>query len=95
MKTPLALVEVSYHHPKTGANSREWVVVKTEAAARGLDAHRVVFLRDPTEAERASVEACASRSIMTPKVFTLSEMLARAGTAPGARSIGSILRGEP
>lgn len=94
MRTPLALVEVSYHHPKTGANSREWVVVKTEVAARGTVGHRVVFLRHPTETERASVEACVAESSEQLKVFNLLDMLARTSSVKGRRALGAILRGE-
>lgn len=93
MRSPLALIEVPYHHPRTGMNSYEWSVVKTEQAARGLHGRRVVFLRPPTLSERAAVEACVKDSAASPKVFVLSDLLQIMGTKNLA-PLSKILRGE-
>ena len=72
MRSPLALVEVSRHDPRTGRNTREWAVVRTAQAARGLVAYRVVFVRKPDPQERACVEAALCRDAgPDPKVMTL------------------------
>jgi hypothetical protein len=96
MKSPLALVEVPYHHPRTGENQRVWAVVRTGEAASGLRAYRVVFIREPTPQERVSVEACLSHSAEEgQKSFNLQDMLARTGSVEGRRTLGAILRGKP
>lgn len=58
MRSPLALLEINQHDQRTGRNTREWLVVRTAGAARGMPAHRVIFLREPTPEERGTVEAC-------------------------------------
>lgn len=76
MRSPLALVEVPYHHPRTGENQRVWTVVRSEASARGLRAYRVVFVREPTPEERCSVMATLSHSAEEePKSFDLNSVL--------------------
>ena len=62
MRSPLALIEVPRHDPKTGKNTREWVVVRTAQAACGLQAYRVVFVRKPDPEERVYVEATLTHS---------------------------------
>lgn len=77
MRSPLALIEVPRHDPRTGANTREWVVVRTAAAARGLSAYRVVFVRKPRPSDRFEVEATLAHSA-EPKlkqVLTLDQLL--------------------
>lgn len=94
MRSPLALVEVPYHHPRTGENQRVWVVVKTEAAACGLRGYRVVFLREPTPPERVSVEATLSHSSEPePRIFNLNDML-KIMVSKSLRPLSKILRGE-
>jgi hypothetical protein len=77
MRSPLALIEVPRHDPRTGANTREWVVVRTAAAARGLSAYRVVFIRKPTPLDRIQVEATLSHSVETKskQVHDLDKLL--------------------
>jgi hypothetical protein len=69
----LALVEVPRHDPRTGRNTREWVVVRTAAAARGLQAYRVVFVRKPRPSDRFEVEATLSHSA-EPKLKQIHDL---------------------
>jgi len=73
MRSPLALVEVPRHDPRTGRNTREWVVVRTAAAARGLQAYRVVFVREPDHIERVEVEATLTHSA-EPKLKQVNDL---------------------
>lgn len=91
MRSPLALIEVPNHNPRTGENTREWAVVRTEAAARGLKGYRAVFVREPTPEERTSIMATLAHSAEPdPKVFELHSMLGKAS----ANKLSQILRGE-
>lgn len=73
MRSPLALIEIPYKDPKTGKHRREWVVVRTAAAARGLQAYRVVFVRKPRPSDRFEIEATLSHSA-EPKLQQINDL---------------------
>lgn len=52
MRSPLALLKAK--------GRDQWKVVRSERAARGFMADCVVFVREPTDAERRSIEECLS-----------------------------------
>lgn len=74
MKTPLALIQVSYHTSR-GQNLRPWMVIKTTAAACGHRAHKIVYLRKPTTEEREAMRPCLDRE---GKVYELEDLMDKA-----------------
>lgn len=58
MRSPLALLKLL--DPRTG--KPVWKPVRTERAARGCDAQAAVFLREPTEREKFTIQACCLHS---------------------------------
>ena len=71
MRAPLALLEVL--DPKTG--DYVWQVFASANGARGRLAKYIVFIREPNEEERLTVEACLNGASRALRVCKLSELV--------------------